>query len=109
VNSRSRNGAERLAALLEQYRDFSAAELDVKSSGVSVNVTLRLADEGLESKLGAMLAGWSRVTSPKALIASATPEAKPKAPEPPPPPARKTVLIFGLSNGTREHSLAPRE
>jgi len=104
LNSRSRDGVERLTSLLERFRENGAPELDVKPLGTSVAVTLRLPDEGLETKLGAITAAWTRVTDSKPLLAAATPE-KPKAPEPPPPPARKTVLIFGVDGGKREHGL----
>jgi hypothetical protein len=112
LNMRSREGAERLAGLLDRFKSESkeAAEaLTVTASGASVTANFKVGQEAFADTLPLLKAAWGRVTNPRPLLAAAPLPAKPDGPvAPPPPPPRKTVLIFGGDSGTKEHGLSPR-
>ena len=106
LNMRSRDGAEKLGALLERFQGESAeagSALKVTASGVSVAVEFAVEQKAFIETLPKLTAAWGRVTDPKPLLASTS------AGTPVPvPPARKTVMIFGLESGMKEHGFTPR-
>lgn len=122
LHMRSRESAERLAGMLERFQKESGEAgraLAVTAAGTSVTVGFTIDQERLVESLPVLTAAWGRAATPRPLLAVApstltpsplTPSTLAASPvtTPPPPPARKTVLIFGLDNGTKEHGLTPR-
>jgi hypothetical protein len=110
LNMRSRESAERLSGLIERFQKESgeaAKGLTASAAGTSVTVNFSVDQDQFVNTLPLLTAAWGRVTNPKPLLASAPPPAAP-APVTPVVPVRKTVRIFGMDNGTREHGLSPR-
>lgn len=106
LNMRSREAAEKLSALIEVWQKESGEAgqpLKVTANGVSVGLEFSVEQNAFVDTLPKLLTAWERVTNPKQLMA-----ATPAAPVPPPPPARRTVKIFGMESGTKEHGFNPQ-
>ena len=106
LHLRSGEAADRLAGLLERFqKDAGEAGkgLKLSASATSVTAEFTVDQDRLVETLPVLKASWGRATAPRVLMAAAA-----TAPIVPVVPARKTVLIFGIDSGTREHSLSPR-
>ena len=107
MNMRSREGADKLGEMLERFRKEGAeasTELLVTTSGTAVKVAFGVEQNKFVETLPKLMTAWQRVNDPRPMIAAAAP-ARPPAPVPPP---RRTVMIFGMDSGTKEHGLMPR-
>jgi hypothetical protein len=104
LNMRSREAAEKLGAL---EPEFAPQGVRLAARGTAVEAQLDAEEAALEQALPLLAAAWQRHTNPqeRQLQAQAQPPSPPSPSAPAPlPPARRTVVIYGMEAGVKEHS-----
>lgn len=104
LNMRSREAADKLGSL---EPEFAAQGMRIKARGTTVEAHLDTDEASLEKALPLLTAAWHKHSAdePRQLQAQAKPSLPVAAPAPPPPPARRTVVIYGMDAGVKEHSV----